>query len=270
MSSILQSQPSDFDPIPLLKEISKDLQCEEYPKNSFVMKVGEIGKKFYISLSGFVSILVPKKYNVIMTKNQYINHLKTLNKFDEKYLLEKTYYNNLGNFPDLILDNILEEKKKKKKKNKKNKNYYGNNELEEIKEEKKEEQFSDIVKNLIEENNKKDNILVDLDIDDLVKLKESGNNNVKKKKKKKKNKKNKNKGNCVCDNNKINCNNDLNVENKNIIKKNSEEIEKKDFESIYNEFKLNINNSSLNYENSQKIKPKLSANWLMKLYTNGV
>ena len=158
MSSILQSQPSDFDPIPLLKEISKDLQCEEYPKNSFVMKVGEIGKKFYISLSGFVSILVPKKYNVIMTKNQYINHLKTLNKFDEKYLLEKTYYNNLGNFPDLILDNILKEKKKKKKKNKKNKNYYGNNELEEIKEEKKEEQFSDIVKNLIEENNKNDNI----------------------------------------------------------------------------------------------------------------
>ena len=161
MSSILQSQPSDFDPIPLLKEISNDLQCEEYPKNSFVMKVGEIGKKFYISLSGFVSILVPKNYNVIMTKNQYINHLRTLNKFNEKYLLEKTFFINIGNFPDLILENILQDKKKKKKKKKKNKkniNYYGNNELEEIKEEKKEEQFSDIVKNLIEENNKNDNI----------------------------------------------------------------------------------------------------------------
>ena len=119
-------------------------------------------------------------------------------------------------------------------------------------------------------NNEEDNRLVDLDIDDLVKLIDSGDNNGQKKKKKKKNKKNKNKGNCVFDNNKINYNNDLNVENKNIIKKNSEEIEKKDFESIYNEFKLNINNSSLNYENSQKIKPKLSANWLMKLYTNGV
>ena len=163
MSSILQNEPSDFDSIPLLKEISNDLECEEYTKNSFVMKVGEIGKKFYITLSGCVSILVPKNYNIIMTKNQFINHLRILNKFDEKYLLEKTFFNNLGNFPDLMLENILEEKKKKKKKKKNKKDNNENkkdneNELEEIKEEDNEEQFNDIVKNLIEENNKNDNI----------------------------------------------------------------------------------------------------------------
>jgi len=163
MSSILQNEPSDFDSIPLLKEISNDLECEEYTKNSFVMKVGEIGKKFYITLSGCVSILVPKNYNIIMTKNQFINHLRILNKFDEKYLLEKTFFNNLGNFPDLMLENILEEKKKKKKKKKnkkenKEKKKEKENKIEEIKEEDNEEQFNDIVKNLIEENNKNDNI----------------------------------------------------------------------------------------------------------------
>ena len=53
---------------------------------------------------------------------------------------------------------------------------------------------------------------------------------------------------------------------KNYIK--FEEIQNKDFENIYNEFKVSINKDSLN--NVQKIKPKLSANWLMKLYTSGV
>ena len=40
MSSILQSQPPDFDPFPLLREISRDLLCEEYHKNNFMLRLG--------------------------------------------------------------------------------------------------------------------------------------------------------------------------------------------------------------------------------------
>ena len=115
-------------------------------------------------------------------------------------------------------------------------------------------------------NNEEENRLVDLDIDDLVKLIDSDENNNHRKKKKKKNKKNKNKNIC---NNKLNNNNEKNIiENKNRVNNCFEEMQNKDFENIYNEFKLSINKDSLN--NVEKIKPKLSANWLMKLYTSGV
>jgi hypothetical protein len=115
-------------------------------------------------------------------------------------------------------------------------------------------------------NNEEENRLVDLDIDDLVKLIDSDENNNHRKKKKKKNNKNKNKNIC---NNKLNNNNEKNIiENKNRVNNCFEEMQNKDFENIYNEFKLSINKDSLN--NVEKIKPKLSANWLMKLYTSGV
>ena len=115
-------------------------------------------------------------------------------------------------------------------------------------------------------NNEEENKLVDLDIDDLVKLIDSDENNNHKKKKKKKNKKNKNKN--ICGNKLNNDHENLIIENKNVVKNFSEEIDNKEFENIYNEFKININKNSLN--NNEKIKPKLSAKWLMELYTNGL
>ena len=115
-------------------------------------------------------------------------------------------------------------------------------------------------------NNEEENRLVDLDIDDLVKLIDSDENNNHKKKKKKKNKKNKNKN--ICGNKLNNDHENLIIENKNVVKNFSEEIDNKEFENIYNEFKININKNSLN--NNEKIKPKLSAKWLMELYTNGL
>ena len=115
-------------------------------------------------------------------------------------------------------------------------------------------------------NNEEENKLVNLDIDDLVKLIDSDENNNHKKKKKKKNKKNKNKN--ICSNKLNNDHENLIIENKNVVKNFSEEIDNKEFENIYNEFKININKNSLN--NNEKIKPKLSAKWLMELYTNGL
>ena len=117
-------------------------------------------------------------------------------------------------------------------------------------------------------NNNKDiiedekNKFKDLDIDDLVKLIDSDENTVHKKKKKKnknKNKKNKNKIN----------NNIVNFEekkNENIFQK-KEEDKIKDFEVLFNDFKNNINQSSLNFYITQKIKPKLTIDFLIKLYT---
>ena len=120
MNSILQGQQEDFDYMPLLNKISLDLKSEEYEKNTFMMRVGDIGKKFYVIISGSVSILVPKVMNVFMTKQQYVLHLELLNSLDEKYLLEKTFKNNESVFTDFKIEDYekLLKKKNKKKKNK--------------------------------------------------------------------------------------------------------------------------------------------------------
>ena len=117
MNSVLQNQPDDFDYIPLLKKISEDLKCEEYTKNTFMMKVGDIGKKFYVIISGNVSVLVPKIINVLMTRQQYIYHLKLLYSLGEFTLLDRTFKNNLSAFPD-FKSNDFEKLKNKMKKNK--------------------------------------------------------------------------------------------------------------------------------------------------------
>ena len=119
-------------------------------------------------------------------------------------------------------------------------------------------QINNYNKDIIEDEKNKFN---DLDIDDLVKLIDSDENTVQKKKKKKKNKNKKNK-------NKIN-NNVINFEekkNENIFQK-KEEDKIKDFEVLFNDFKNNINQSSSNFYITQKIKPKLTIDFLIKLYT---
>lgn len=106
-----------------------------------------------------------------------------------------------------------------------------------------------------EENNK----LNDLDIDELVKFIDSDENNHKKKRKKK----NKNKGK---KNKKLFINTDI-INNNNYSIEKNEEIERKNFEKIYEDYKKDIINNSYEFI-PLKIKPKLSANWLMKLYIN--
>ncbi len=120
-------------------------------------------------------------------------------------------------------------------------------------------------KNNINENSKNDNSeeennkLNDLDIDELVKFIDIDENNHKNKRKKK----NKNKGK---KNKKLFININNIDTNNNSIEKN-EEIERKNFEKIYEDFKKDITNNSYEFI-PLKIKPKLSANWLMTLYIN--
>ena len=59
----------------ILTKISTDLSLEVYQKNSFLMKVGEVGKNFFVTLSGKITVLVPKLITVSMSENQYKNHL---------------------------------------------------------------------------------------------------------------------------------------------------------------------------------------------------
>ena len=117
IASILQGQSSDFDVMPLLRKISSDLYCVSYKKNSFMMRIGDIGNTFYVILSGSVSIIVPKEISILMTRTQYINHLKFLSDLGEKYLVEKNYYNNIGEFPDLKLESFIKHENNDKKKN---------------------------------------------------------------------------------------------------------------------------------------------------------
>ena len=79
----------------LLNKISQDLKCQNFEKNTLLMKIGEIGKTFYVILSGLVDILVPKEIEVYMTKSEYIEHLKILYLYKEDFLFEKTYDNNI-------------------------------------------------------------------------------------------------------------------------------------------------------------------------------
>ena len=119
MQLILEGQPEDYNPIPILKKISYDLECEEYTKNSFVMRVGDYGKNFYIILTGSVSVLVPKNITIKMTRRQYLEHLKMLYKYDEKNLFERTFYNNAGTYSDIKIETVEKEIEKEKNKKKK-------------------------------------------------------------------------------------------------------------------------------------------------------
>ncbi len=146
MSLILQGQKEDFDPTPLLQKISNDLECEEYQKNTFMMKVGDIGKKFYVILTGSVSVVVPKNISIQMNRRQYIEHLKMLYKYDERNLLERTFYNNAGTFPDIKLDDIEDEIKADEKRKEEEQFLSESNEEEEKEEENKKEEIKEEIK----------------------------------------------------------------------------------------------------------------------------
>ena len=113
MSVINESKDDDMDIDILLNKMSQDLKCEHYSKNSILMKIGEIGRTFYVILSGSVDILVPKDIEVYMSKIDYINYLKLLKLYNENYLLEKTMAKNTEIFQIKNEEIEINEKKKK-------------------------------------------------------------------------------------------------------------------------------------------------------------
>ena len=102
----------NYDINSLLNNIASGMKCEEYNENTFLMKVGEIGHSFYVTLSGCVNIIIPKNINVKMSKRQYLFHLKLLYNYNEKYLFEKTLLLNNSFFPTLDIELVKVEDKK--------------------------------------------------------------------------------------------------------------------------------------------------------------
>ncbi len=94
MSILKESNEESISIDLMLKKISNDLKCEMYHGGTFLMKVGDIGKTFYVTLTGSISILVPKTFQRIMSEAEYINHLKLLYTWEENFLFEKTFNEN--------------------------------------------------------------------------------------------------------------------------------------------------------------------------------
>ena len=78
-----------------LNKVNKYLRVRKYNKNTILFRIGDIGTRYYILLSGRAYTLVPKKYSKLMTFDQYRNHLKILYIFGEDYLLEQTMHCNI-------------------------------------------------------------------------------------------------------------------------------------------------------------------------------
>ena len=78
----------------VLVKVSKELRSETFEKNSFLMRIGEKGHNFYVTLSGSVNILVPKEYTVYLNRDQYLCYLKFLYNNKENYILNKTFLSN--------------------------------------------------------------------------------------------------------------------------------------------------------------------------------
>ena len=98
LMSILQTEKNDKKGNEILSRICKELVIETYKGNSFLMTIGEIGETFYFTLKGVVIVLVPKTFQAYMNKEEYLYHLKYLYNCNERYLLEKTYNDNINIF----------------------------------------------------------------------------------------------------------------------------------------------------------------------------
>ena len=96
---ILNPNESQISIDAILLKISRELQLEKFQENTFLMKIGEKGKNFYVTLSGSVIILIPKEFEITMNREEYINHLKLLYNNNESYLMNKIISANKSIFP---------------------------------------------------------------------------------------------------------------------------------------------------------------------------
>ena len=95
---IINTNDSGISVDSILTKVSKELQLQKVEENTFLMKIGEKGSNFYVTLSGSVIILMPKEFEVSMNREEYLNHLKLLYNNNEKYLLKKMLFSNKNIF----------------------------------------------------------------------------------------------------------------------------------------------------------------------------
>jgi len=95
----------------LLINISVNLKYLEIENNIFLFRIDDIGKEFYIILTGEVFVLLPKYFQVEMTESEYLSYLIFLIKYNEKHLFNNSFKKNRKVFP--MAENFVKEKAKK-------------------------------------------------------------------------------------------------------------------------------------------------------------
>ena len=95
----------------LLINICINLKIVEFDEGTFLFRIDDIGKEFYIILSGEVQVLLPKFYKVEMTEQEYINHLIFLYIYNERHLFLYTLKQNNKIFA--MTESIIKEKIKR-------------------------------------------------------------------------------------------------------------------------------------------------------------
>ena len=95
----------------LLINISINLKYLEIENNIFLFHIDDIGKEFYIILTGEVFVLLPKYFQVEMNESEYLSYLIFLIKYNEKYLFNNSFKKNRKVFP--MAETFVREKAKK-------------------------------------------------------------------------------------------------------------------------------------------------------------
>ena len=81
--------------------LSEQLIIKKYPKNTFVVKINEIGEECYFLISGKISVLKPVAYDGIkISYKDYLIYLKRLLNLEEIYLVMEVLHMN-HNFLDI-------------------------------------------------------------------------------------------------------------------------------------------------------------------------
>ena len=207
----------------------------------------------------FLQVKLLYKNNKLDSKIKYVQSIESDEKYFKKEMTKFDNYLNEQLIKEINNNNNSEEEID-------NKSYYNSDSENEIKNNLRKNFLSpsslssietkisplneEINENIIKEEENK--ILSnDIDIDDLVKYIDNDDEVIKKKKKKKNKKKNK---------------------NKNIINNLQDNKEEKEdninFENIFLKFKQDIQNDTLDFYKTQKLKSNLSVSFLMKLYTD--
>ena len=104
------SQNNSNNTYEVMRIIAGSLEYEKWQSNRMIMRNGEKGNKFYIILQGNVDILIPKKIQVEMTKEEYLTYLALLIVYREFELLERVVIENFAIYPVEItdIDKIME------------------------------------------------------------------------------------------------------------------------------------------------------------------
>ena len=90
----------------IIYKLAKHLDYQYFSKNKLLMRIGDIGKYFYIILRGSVDVLVLKMKNKTLFINEYYRYLALLIGYNEIEILNKVINDNFEIYPLEIDDDV--------------------------------------------------------------------------------------------------------------------------------------------------------------------